>query len=198
MIDPSIVAGWLAWFVAPLWVLAGLADWLCHRATDIQHTAGPRESLLHLLLLAEMGIPLLGVLFFDVNALVIGVMLVGLVAHQLTTFWDLRYAVSRREVPPIEQQVHSWLELLPLTGVVLLSIAHWPQFLALFGLGSAPARFELVVRDPPLPLAYVATLLGAVLLLDVLPYVQELVSGLAVARSHRPAHTRAARRRSAG
>jgi hypothetical protein len=197
MIDPAIVAGWLAWFVAPLWVLAGLADWLCHRATGIAHTAGPRESLLHLLLLAEMAIPVLAVLFFDVNALVIAVMLVALVAHQLTTLWDLRYAASKRNVPPIEQQVHSYLELLPLTGAILLVIAHWPQFLALFGLGSEPARFGLEVRDPPLPLAYVATLLGAVLLLDVLPYVQELVSGLAAARSRDAAHPSAARSRTA-
>ena len=39
----------LLYFIMPLWFLAGLADWLCHRATDIEHTTGTKETLLHLL-----------------------------------------------------------------------------------------------------------------------------------------------------
>jgi hypothetical protein len=33
-------------FVVPTWIGAGLADWACHRATDIEHTAGRRESVI--------------------------------------------------------------------------------------------------------------------------------------------------------
>src|SRR4051794_9526520 len=31
----------LLYFIMPVWFLAGFADYLCHRATDIAHTAGP-------------------------------------------------------------------------------------------------------------------------------------------------------------
>src|SRR4051812_24630463 len=63
----------LMYFVMPLWLLAGFADYLCHRAAHIESTSGPKESVLHLLLLAEMGVPVLAALFFEINAFVIAV-----------------------------------------------------------------------------------------------------------------------------
>src|ERR671911_1644060 len=53
----------LMYFVLPLWLAAGFADYLCHRASDIEHTSGAKESLLHLLLFAEMGVPVLAAIF---------------------------------------------------------------------------------------------------------------------------------------
>src|SRR5437016_10161022 len=61
MDDPTQLL--LLYFVMPVWFLAGLADYLCHRATDIAHTAGPKESVIHLLMFAEIAIPLLMCLF---------------------------------------------------------------------------------------------------------------------------------------
>jgi threonine/homoserine/homoserine lactone efflux protein len=90
---PQITLALLMYFVLPLWVLAGLADYLCHRATDIEHTSGWRESLLHLVLLAEAGVPLLAALFLEINALVILLMIGGLVLHELTVWLELRYVV---------------------------------------------------------------------------------------------------------
>ncbi len=43
----------LMYFVLPLWLAAGLADWFCHRATRIEITAGPKESVFHLVALAR-------------------------------------------------------------------------------------------------------------------------------------------------
>src|SRR5947208_16853774 len=43
----------LLYFIMPLWFLAGVADWLCHRASDIEHTPGAKESIIHLLMFAE-------------------------------------------------------------------------------------------------------------------------------------------------
>ncbi len=43
----------LLYFIMPLWFLAGVADWLCHRASDIEHTTGAKESIIHLLMFAE-------------------------------------------------------------------------------------------------------------------------------------------------
>jgi len=47
----------LMYFIMPLWLLAAFADWLCHRASDIEHTAGPKETLIHIALFTEMAIP---------------------------------------------------------------------------------------------------------------------------------------------
>jgi hypothetical protein len=54
----------------------------------------------------------------------------------------------------------------------------WPQFIALLGLGSEPARFAIAWKDQPLPLGYIAAMLGAALLFELLPYLEELWRGL--------------------
>lgn len=54
---PQIAEMLLLYFIIPLWFLAGIADWLCHRATDIEHNAGIKESIIHLLMYAETGTP---------------------------------------------------------------------------------------------------------------------------------------------
>src|SRR3954462_13730227 len=92
----------LLYFIMPVWFLAGLADYLCHRAADIEHTAGPKESLLHLLMFAEVAGPLLMCLFFEINALVFTVMIAGFIAHEATALWDVSYAIDHRYVSPVE------------------------------------------------------------------------------------------------
>ena len=175
----AAAARWLlAGLLVPMWIGAGVLDWWCHRRTDIEHNAGAKESLLHLLMFVEVGLPLLAVLFLDINALIFLIMGVAFVLHEATALWDVSYAVKHRTVTPFEQHVHSFLELLPLTGLLLLAVLHPQQALALLGLGSEPARFELVPKDPQLPPAYLAGVLSAVALLGVLPYMSELVRGL--------------------
>ncbi|WFU57705.1 hypothetical protein QA639_09405 [Bradyrhizobium pachyrhizi] len=102
----------LLYFVLPLWLLAGFADYLCHRASRIETTSGYKETLLHLLMLIELAIPLLAAFFLEINALIIAVMIVGFVTHQLTALWDTTFASHKRRITPIEQQVHSFLELI--------------------------------------------------------------------------------------
>jgi hypothetical protein len=129
----------LMYFVLPVWLAAGFADYLCHRASNIATTSGPKESLLHLLQFAEMAVAVLAALFLEINALVLLIMLVCFVLHEATALWDLSYASARREVTPIEQHVHSFLEMMPLMSFVLIAVLNWAQFLALFGLGHEPA-----------------------------------------------------------
>ena len=173
----------LMYFVLPLWLAAGLADWFCHRATRIEVTTGPTESVFHLLGLVEMGVPVLLALFFEINALVIAVMVADLVLHELTTWLDLRYATDKREVMPVEQLVHSFMEILPLMGLGFIVLLHWDQFVALFGLGSETARFTLALKQPPLPLSYTATAVGAAVLFNVIPFIEELLRGLRARRA---------------
>ncbi|TGS50197.1 diguanylate cyclase, partial [bacterium M00.F.Ca.ET.179.01.1.1] len=105
-------------------------------------TTGAKESLIHLLMFAEVGIPLLAAMFLEVNALVIAVMIVAFFVHEATAMWDVRYATTARTVGPIEQHVHSFLEMIPLMGLVIVVALHWRQFLALFGAGPETARFD--------------------------------------------------------
>ena len=87
--------------------------------------------------------------------------------------------MTRRDVSPLEQHVHSFLELVPLAAVMLLTLLYWPQVKALCGL-------EIALNDPSeagAPGARVhrqcASGNGSV---RVLPYGEELCRDL---RTHR-------------
>ena len=196
--DPMVLI--LMYFVLPVWLIAGFADWLCHRATHIESTTGAKESLIHLLMFAEVGIPLLAAMFLEVNALVIAVMIVAFFVHEGTAMWDVRYATTARTVGPIEQHVHSFLEMIPLMGLVIVVALHWGQFLALFGAGSETARFDLTWKHQQLPVAYIAVVMIVIVLFELLPYLEEFFRGLransgrlvpAKARRHEPGDTAA-------
>jgi len=75
---------YLMYFVLPVWLAAGFADYLCHRAASMELTSGWKETLLHLLQLVEMAIPTLAAIFLEINALVIATMIVCLLAHEAT------------------------------------------------------------------------------------------------------------------
>jgi hypothetical protein len=98
----------------------------------------------------------------------------ALIVHQATALWDLRYAVGVRFISPIEQQVHSFQEVIPLTGALLIAVLHWDQFLSVFGLGSEPPDFTFRAKEDPLPPMYVFSALAAVVSLNFLPYLEEL------------------------
>jgi hypothetical protein len=166
------------YFILPLWLAAGFADWLCHRASHIETTSGAKESLLHLLMFAEIGFPLLAAMFLDINGLIIAFMILMFFVHEATALWDVSYATTARTVTPIEQHVHSFLEIIPLMAIVSVVSLHWQQFLALFGAGSEPLRTDLSWKPEPLPILYVTAILSMVLLFELLPYLEEFWRGL--------------------
>ncbi len=166
----------LAFVVLPLWVLAGFADYWCHRTTFIEKATGARESALHWLMLGEVAIPVLAVLFFQVNALVLALMIPFLIAHEITGWVDLKVAMATRNITAFEQQVHSVLEMTPLMAMLLIYILHWPQALAIFGAGTQAAEWRLVWQ--PSPLGALAPPLISFAVLAILPYAEEFVRGL--------------------
>jgi hypothetical protein len=181
MADAAQIA--LMYFVLPLWIAVGFADWLCHRVSQIERTAGPQETVFHLLGLAEFGVAVLCVLLFEINALVIAVMLGAFAIHAVTVWLDVRYATKTREIMPIEQTVHNYLEGIPLLGLGIIVLLHWNQFLALFGFGPEAADFALRWKAPPLPAVYLVSVIMAVLVFNVVPFVEELVRGLRARRA---------------
>lgn len=186
MSDPAaLVRGYLLYFIVPLWLLAGMTDYFLHKRTQIEHNAGTKESVLHALQLTEAGVPVVLGLLLDINALVILIMLIALVVHEVTAFWDVTYAHTRRYISPFEQHVHSFMEVLPIMAVSFVTVLYWNQFLALLGLGSEAARFDVRAKPDPLPVSYLLTLFAAIGFLIVLPYGEELLRCLRVARRRR-------------
>ncbi|WP_238455842.1 diguanylate cyclase [Azohydromonas lata] len=162
----------LAWGLMPLWLLAGFGDWLCHRAQRIEDSAGTRESLLHWLMLLEMGSALAAALLLELNAGVLALLLVLCAAHELTTWWDLRFAYPRRRIPPVEQWFHALQFSLPWVGFVSLALIHRGQAAALLGRGEA-ADWTFRLKAQPLPLEYVWAVAVAGTLLVALPFAEE-------------------------
>jgi hypothetical protein len=150
------------YYLMPAWLGAGLADWWWHKRTDIEHTAGTRESLLHIVMFAEIGVPLLLGLLAKINAGALLVMWGAAVVHEFTAFRDVAYAAKYREVAPREQHTHSFLEALPFAACALASCLHWNELRSLAGLGEKP-DFRLRMKELKVPDRYWPFMAGMVL-----------------------------------
>jgi hypothetical protein len=160
----------LMYVVYPLWVAAGLLDWACHRRTGIAITSGGKENALHWLMYAEIGLGMLAVAFFEVNAALLAVVFAVFVVHEATVYWDLDYSTLKRDVGPFEQMVHSFLELLPLVSLALLALL------------ADRAEWSLRARGEGWLTRYVLMAAGASVLFNLLPLLQETWSCAAANR----------------
>jgi hypothetical protein len=169
--------------ILPLWLAAGLADYLAHARTRIATTSGVHESALHLLQTAQIGIPMLALLFLEANAPVLALLFAGAIAHTVTAYRDLRYAAGRRHIPVFEQFVHGFLVVLPLTALAIIAVLHWQQ-LQVFAdpFNAAPGTWSLRWRDPPFAPATIVAVLGASFLFGVVPGLAEFARSLAARR----------------
>lgn len=169
--DPAVLI--LMYFVIPIWFVAGIADWICHRATHIEETSGIKESVIHTVMLIEAGIPLLAALFLEINAFVIALMICMFLIHEATALWDISHAIMARRVSPVEQMTHSFLEIVPLMAIGGVVAVHWGQFLALFGIGWETADIGFEWKTVPLPFWYVSVVMAAIVLFAFVPYIEE-------------------------
>jgi hypothetical protein len=169
----QIIAGYLLYALIPLWLLTGLLDWMCHRASRIETTSGVPESAIHLALFAEAGIALLCGLYLEITASILLIMIGAWVMHEVTGYWDFRLATDLRTITPFEQRVHDYMAAIPFAALSLVVILHWQQAAALVGLGPESADFSIRLKDTPLSLAYRIGLPLAVILLNAIPYAEE-------------------------
>jgi ABC-type dipeptide/oligopeptide/nickel transport system permease subunit len=170
----------------PLWIGLGLADWQCHRKADIAHTAGPAESVLHLIGAGIIAMAVLPGLFLDINALVLAVMVVAFVGHEITVTLDIKRAASTRLVTTLEQRLHDYMTAMPVMLLALILSTHGGQAAALIGMGSETADFHVRLKDPHLPTAYLIGWIAAAVLFNLLPFIEELMRGLRAKRRPRP------------
>lgn len=174
----------LVWVILPIWVLSGFADYLCHRAERMERSTGARESLFHWAMLGEAAAALAAVTWLRVDAAVFAFAIACLVAHEITSHFDARYARATREISVTELQIHALLEVIPLTALLLLAILHWQQAEALVGLGPAHADWQIALKAAP-SLVAVGLAAAAFLLFCVLPYAEELWRGLRAGKQGR-------------
>jgi hypothetical protein len=164
----------LLYGVLPLWVVPAVADWWMHRRTRIEHTSGTKESVVHALMMTEAGIPVLMGLLARINPLVLSVMGGAAAAHSATALYDVTLAVEEREVRPVEQHIHSFLEVLPLSGLAFTACLHSDEVRATLRGGHGPYDWRLLPKDRPLSAAYLAGLGVVIGAGVVLPYAEEL------------------------
>jgi hypothetical protein len=175
----------LLYVVMPVWLAAGVADWACHRRAGIADTSGPMESVLHLLMVAQVGLGVLAAMFFEINAAVLLLLLLLVLAHTLTTHLDLHYTDGKRHVSAFEQSVHGYLEAMPMTAYALLAAAYWPQLQAVFGAGDTQPDWRFVLKEDPLATPHLVVLLIASLSLGAAPFAEELYRTLSARRQAR-------------
>ncbi|MBO0733267.1 MAG: diguanylate cyclase [Methylocapsa sp.] len=168
--DPAVLI--LLYFIVPLWFFAGIGDWVCHRRTHIERTSGLPESVAHSIMLFQIGVMMLPAIVFEINAAVIAVAVVTFIVHEITALIDVSYTSPKRNVNFVEQSMHSLLEMVPLTAILLAATLHWDQFCAVFGFGAGDWSFTW--KAHPLPTGYLASVMIATVLFAFVPYLEEL------------------------
>ena len=173
----DVTTRYLLYGLLPGWFVPGLADWVMHRRSRIEDTSGTKESLIHALMMTEVGIPIALTLRYRVNPLLLLVQTGGALVHEATALWDVRTAVdSDREVTPLEQHIHSYLESLPYGALSALMCLHADQVKSLLRGGRGdPDAWRPVPRRRPLSPAYLAGITAAIGACVVLPYGEELL-----------------------
>lgn len=103
----------LAYVVYLVWLCFGCVDFAIHRRTDLPLTSGLRESTLHgfQLLIAGSGVLLWAA--FDSSWAVVALLGCLAAVHAAAAYADTVVAVQKRPVTPLEQHVHSVLDIAP-------------------------------------------------------------------------------------
>jgi hypothetical protein len=167
---------YIVYGILPAWFIPGLLDWNQHRRSRIEQTAGTRESLIHLLMMTEVGVPLTLGLLCEINPLILTAILVALAAHEATALWDVGTAEhSGRQVTTFEQHVHSFLESMPIMAASALGCLRWRQVRELLGGARSRDAWRLRWKKEPLPAGYLGGIGAGVVFAVALPYGEELL-----------------------
>jgi hypothetical protein len=158
----------------PLWLIMGCLDYYCHRKSHIERTTGMKESLMHIIMGAQIGVPVFLGLFFNINVLLLLIMFLVLVFHEWVAHHDVKYALHNREISLLETHVHSFLEVLPFVIVALIICINWQAFVDLITLNWA-GHMSLAPKDHPLDRMYIAGYVLLMLIADAVPFLEEFV-----------------------
>lgn len=171
-------AAWLAYGGYLAWLLAGTGDFACHRRTDLPTTSGVTESFAHLLQLAILGAAIVLGLAFETGRAMLVVLCALVVAHAVIGYLDTRIAFARRRVIlPIEQHLHSVLDIAPFVAFGTVLGHSWQDL--------ASGDWSVALRDPPLPIAVWIAVIFPAAVLCVTPALMEFVAASNARRGER-------------
>ena len=148
------VTGWHLLYL--LWLSAGAMDFMLHKASSIETTSGLEESRLHLVQIGILGLATILWLSFRASPSLLAILLVLVCLHAITGYWDTRVAYPKRAIRPVEQHVHSILDVAPWVAAgavywflpdkhVGAALTFEPAPLALWLFAIVPALFLTVV-----------------------------------------------------
>jgi hypothetical protein len=157
---------WLAYCGYLFWLAAGAGDFLRHRRTDLPHTSGVAESASHLVQLALLALAIIVGLAFEMGRAIALLLLVLVVVHAAVGYWDTQVAFNRRRVvAPLEQHIHSVLDMAPWIALGWAIATTWPA--------AASDGWDVALRRPPLPVAVWLAMLLPATVLSVAPALLE-------------------------
>lgn len=100
-----------------LWLTAGAMDFWLHRTSSIESTSGLAESRLHLAQIALLGLATILWLGFRASHGMFALLLALVCLHAITGYCDTRVAYPKRKIRPVEQHVHSVLDIAPWVAI---------------------------------------------------------------------------------
>ena len=77
---------YMMYVLLPFWFVPGILDWIWHRQIKIETTSGTEESLIHTLMMTEVGLPIVIGLFLEINSGVFLLMIAAAILHDATAF----------------------------------------------------------------------------------------------------------------
>jgi hypothetical protein len=166
----------LAYGVYLLWLTAGCLDFACHRRTRLAYTSGVLESSFHLVQLALIGIGVLLWLTLAITLSVLCVLAMIVGVHAVVGYLDTLQAYSRRDIRPIEQHLHSVLDIAPIAALCWVAASMPVESMSWRG---------IELREPPASLGLWLSILAPALVLCGLPALLEFKHARAVASGDR-------------
>ena len=165
----------ILYVMLPIWSLAALVDWNCHRLTKIEETSGLRESVIHFVMGVQIGAPIFLCMFFEVNITILLLCLFVLITHEIVAHMDIVWASSRRHISHWETHAHTYLSSLPLYLFALVVVREWDVFLDMIT-RDWTGGMALVLRSEPLSgnNFYLPFLVVGSFIFGLVPYMEEM------------------------
>lgn len=165
----------LLFLFLPLWGIAGFIDWLCHRATHIEHNSGLFESFLHSVMGIQIAIPIILCLVFRIDQGILLICIAVWLLHEAVAHYDVHYAAPKRHISIWEMHAHSYLATLPLYMLSIIFIINWPVALKLFQFDFTGAFAFERIEQPWGGDSYLPVYLGFMAIVCVIPYCEEIL-----------------------
>jgi len=173
MTTAELLINLILYGMLPLWGIAGLVDWYCHRSTNIETTSGWRESLIHSAMGLQVGIPILLGLVFKINVMILLICLFAWALHEIVAHWDVHYSAPKRHISIWETHAHNYLATLPLYLIMLIGVINWDVVIKLVTFDWAGEFGFEPIQNPHGGSNYLRGYLSFMAFVCVFPYLEE-------------------------